>query len=610
MESTTVLSTPLTNFSIAANGPNDLRFSWIDYSFFTILLSFSTLVGIYHGCFGNKQATTVDYLHAGKTMNFFPVAISQIASHLSGVTLLGIPAEMYTHGTQYWSSVFTSAPLTVLVAIYVTLPVFYKLQLTSCYEYLTMRFDARLTKITSILYLIGILSHLPIVVYVPALAFNQVSGLSMYLTTPIVCMVCIFYTTVGGLKAVIWSDALQFTVTFATLAVIFVLGTSSVGGFAQIWNIASENNRIEFFNMNLDPTIRTTFWTIAIGNSIPWINNNAFSPISMQKYMAVPKYSHAVKVIIIFGIGTIITKSLSCFSGLMIFAKYHDCDPFQSKKIIKNDQLLPYFIMDVAGNIPGVAGLFIAGVFSTALSTMASGLNTTAGTIYKNFIANWLPKDTSEKTASNIMKMIVIVTGLICSGLVFIVDKLGAVLQVSMSFHGLTTGTHMGIFLLGMFFPSANATGAFWGSVASLTLTAILVFGAQVYTYQGKMKIPTLPASVEGCNPPLNVTNFSNQTVTQAVASGGDQVFWLFRISFYYYPLIGVILCIVLGLIISHFTKDEKEKIVDADLFNPYILRFISRKHFSTTPVKYASAEKAFQMTEVQENVKCTPENK
>lgn len=69
----------------------------------------------------------------------------------------------------------------------------------------------------------------------------------------------------------------------------------------------------------------------------------------------------------IFALFTVITKTICCFFGIIIFAKYFDCDPISSGRIKKADQILPYYVLDVAAEIPGLSGLFIAGLFSTAL---------------------------------------------------------------------------------------------------------------------------------------------------------------------------------------------------------------------------------------------------
>lgn len=88
---------------------------------------------------------------------------------------------------------------------------------------------------------------------------------------------------------------------------------------------------------------------------------------------------------------------------------------------------------------------------------MSSNLNTLAGTIYQDFMKPHMPVRTSERTVSNIMKMIVVVVGLLSLGLVFVVDRLGGIVEVALSFNGITSGPSLGLFTLGMLFPSANA---------------------------------------------------------------------------------------------------------------------------------------------------------
>lgn len=120
-----------------------------------------------------------------------------------------------------------------------------------------------------------------------------------------------------------------------------------------------------------------------------------------------------------------ITKSLSVFTGLIIFAKYSQCDPMLTKQIEKKDQLLPYYVLDVAGHIPGLSGLFIAGIFSAALSTLSANLNSLSGTIYEDFLKNWLETHHSQKTATYVLKLVVVFTGVACTAMIFVVQHLG-----------------------------------------------------------------------------------------------------------------------------------------------------------------------------------------
>lgn len=184
-------------------------------------------------------------------MNFFPIAASLIASHISGITLMSIPAEMYSNGTQYTVMVI-SAVCVGIALTYVYLPVFYELQLTSSFEYLEMRFDKTVRRTASFIYAISIIIFVPIVVYVPALAFSQVSGINLHIITLVTSIICVFYTTVGGLKAVVWTDTLQFVLMISAVCCVIFLGLNTTGGLRNVWEAADRGGRLIFFKYFLD----------------------------------------------------------------------------------------------------------------------------------------------------------------------------------------------------------------------------------------------------------------------------------------------------------------------------------------------------------------------
>ncbi|KAJ9582262.1 hypothetical protein L9F63_003391 [Diploptera punctata] len=251
---------------------NDLLFGWLDYTLFGGMLAVSSIIGIYFGCFGSKQSTKAEYLLGNKSMSIFPIAMSLTASHISGITLLGAPSEMYTYGTQYWMICLASSIVCVIVGL-AYLPVFYTLQLTSTYEYLELRFNASIRMVASFIFTLSQILFIPVVVYVPALAFGQVSGINIHLITPAVSIICIFYTTLGGLKAVVWTDTLQQIIMMVSSVVVIFLGVIAVGGLDKMWQINLEGDRIEFFNMDPNPFLRNTFWTVTIGMTFIWTSH-------------------------------------------------------------------------------------------------------------------------------------------------------------------------------------------------------------------------------------------------------------------------------------------------------------------------------------------------
>ncbi|XP_071862299.1 sodium-coupled monocarboxylate transporter 2 [Bombus fervidus] len=562
-----------------------LTFGWTDYTLFGGLLGISVLIGIYFGCFGKKQDNTTEYLLGGKTMSCFPVSMSLIASHISAVSLLAVPVEVYQYGTQYAACIFTSIISCALISL-IYLPVFYQLQLTSTFEYLEMRFTRPVRTFASFLYTLSLIIYIPLIIYVPALAFSQATSINLHLITPIICTVCIFYTTIGGLKAVVWADTIQMTVTLGSLFAVFILGTTAVGGIFQTWRISEEGSRIVFWNMDPSPFVRNSFWGMSVGMTMTWLSGLGISQVSMQRFLAVPNIKEAYKSIAFMSLCIVAIKWISVFTGLIMYARYHKCDPISTHVISRSDQLLPYYVLDVAADIPGLPGLFLAGLVSAGLSTMSANLNTVAGTIYEDFIDPYLPDSSEkEKRAAKIMKAIVVVVGLICMSLVFIVDRLGDIFRLSLTLHGVTSGAMLGIFTLGMLVPWATSKGAIAGGLLSMLAMVWIIVGAQVNMIQKRLVYPPLSTSTEDC---LNAEIASNQTTmntADVLSSADDEPFILFTISFMYYSLIGFLISMVIGTIVSFLFGVNDLSEVDRNHFPPIVQRFLPPKKYTEVPM-------------------------
>lgn len=151
---------------------NEHVFGAADYTVFTVMLGISTAIGIYFGCFGQNSQSTEEYLLGGRKMKTIPIAISLIASQLSGISIMSIPAEMYSFGSQY----FVLVPMMIIVVIllnYVIIPVFYSNNIANCYEYLEMRFNKKTRTFITFLFVVNILLILPVIMFIPSLAFSQ-----------------------------------------------------------------------------------------------------------------------------------------------------------------------------------------------------------------------------------------------------------------------------------------------------------------------------------------------------------------------------------------------------------------------------------------------------
>ncbi|GJQ68440.1 hypothetical protein Trydic_g17026 [Trypoxylus dichotomus] len=507
------------------------------------MLLLSALIGVYFGII-KKQNTAADYLLGNKQMGIIPISMSLVSSSLSGIAILAVPADIYRYGVMYGLTVFT-LPFAILIGGLIYIPVFYKLQITSTYEYLSLRFDHRVRTFASILFTIYIGLFLPIVIYIPALALGQATGINPHLITPIVCGVCIFYTTLGGLKAVVWTDALQFIVMVGALLVVLAIGIVSVGGFGVIFERSYEGRRLDII-FDIDPLKRDTFWTGTFANFFMWINHFDISQSFVQKCIALPSFD-AVKIALgltVIGVMTIMGSSM--FTGLVMFAKYFKCDPLVRGVVSSHDQLVPMFVMEEAHFLPGLPGLFISGIFSAALSTLSAAMNCLAATIYEDFISRFVPKNTSQSRISLYLKLLVVAIGIFSTLCVYIVEKLGNLLPLTISFGGVTSGPLLGLFSVGMLVPMVNEKGALCGSVTSLIVMFWIIMRSQWYSLNQMISHPILPVSADRCN--STIFTAINETVIAVARTVTNDTTdplametppWIYRISMFWYTFMG-----------------------------------------------------------------------
>ncbi|XP_025261690.1 sodium-coupled monocarboxylate transporter 1-like [Camponotus floridanus] len=576
------------------------NFGTLDYTMFAIMLFACGIVGIYFG-FIKKSSGEDEYLVGGRNMKMFPVSLSLIASFISGISLLGTPTEVYVHGTSF---LFITCAVIVVgfVMSNVFLPVFHDLKLTSTYEYLEKRFDKRMRLLGSLLFAIGIMTWLPIVIYVPALAFNQVTGVNVHIITPFVCIVCIFYTCVGGLKAVVWTDFIQTFVMFGSMLLIVIKGTVDVGGVSLVIRRNLESGRIELPTTDWSPLTRHTIWALTIGGFVHWLQIAGINQNMIQRYLSLPTVQSARRALWCFIFGVLTLIGMCGYSGLLIYAWYHECDPLTTKLARAKDQLLPLLVMNVLGEFPGLPGVFVAGVFSAALSSLSTGLNSMSAVVLEDFVKPFIKTPFTRKTADRFMKLTVVVFGTICVALVFVVEQAGLhVLQLSMSLGAITNGPSLGIFIMGILLPWVNGKGALIGGLAGLSFMGWLGLSAEAAIASGQIKFDVKPVTTEGCTYSFpQVENLLLSVPPDSILddANGEEPWALYRLSYLWYTMTGALTTITVGLIVTLITSQNVEKL------DPMLLAPFMRKYLKTSSKDVLSEELQIKITKSEKDEK------
>uniref|UniRef100_A0A1A9ZMT8 Sodium-coupled monocarboxylate transporter 1 n=1 Tax=Glossina pallidipes TaxID=7398 RepID=A0A1A9ZMT8_GLOPL len=537
-------------------------FSLYDYAVLLGMLVISLGIGVFYG-FCKKSGSSSNEFLLGSEMSIFPVTLSLTTSFITAIELLGNPAEMYFQGTQFVLIVIPML-LVIPIAVKIFYPIYFKMELTSCYEFLGIRFGKEIRIMGGVLYVIQMCFYTAVAVLAPAIALSKATGLDTKIAVVLIYLVCIFYSSQGGMKAVVIADTFQAAVLGISLVLVIALGCFYSGTPEEIFTAAADGKRIEFFNFNMDPTTRHSVWSVVIGGFFYWTSLFCTNQASVQKCMSLKSLKLA-KVALGFAIlGLVVVFLFNFYTGLMVYNHYVECDPLLSERITANDQLLPYYIINTYEHIYSIAGIFVAGIFAASLGTVASALNSLSAVTCEDLLVSGLNVKISPDKGALYAKWMSLGYGVLSFGLVFIVEHLGGVLQATLTLNGLVGGVTLGLFVLGIAFKQANTKGAFYGGLISLIIVIFIGVIAQIANVDSN----ALPLSIENCNCLVNSTATLTPRLKEQFEneSSGFTSWPIFRLSYMWYSMLGCLLTLVLGLLIScviNFT--QKRRILKLD---------------------------------------------
>ncbi|XP_078484212.1 sodium-coupled monocarboxylate transporter 1-like [Ciona intestinalis] len=383
----------------------------LDLVLFTASLLLTFLVGGYYAYKARRDDSVANYYFGNRKMPPIPLGLSMAVSFISGVAMIGLPTETYMFGmVNMWYIVGSIIP-SIIVFVYL-IPLYYRLELSTIYEYLEIRFNRKCRMISSAAETMNLTLYMGVTVYLPALALSAVTPISIHLAIILTSVICTIYTVCGGLKTVVWTDTLQSGIMFFGALAFMIKATLVVGGFDEIAAALERGGRNNIFDFNLDPKARQAAVSIFIGMNNVVLYAMACSQPNVQRLMSCKSIKDARIATMVSCIPKVLITLLSIGCGAAAYAYYEHCDPLSSGQISKPDQLLPFMAVDIFNSIPGLAGLFVAALYSGTLSTVSSGINSASAMILEDFILPIKPS-LSEKSQLFVSK----ITGCACGSI-------------------------------------------------------------------------------------------------------------------------------------------------------------------------------------------------
>jgi len=451
-----------------------LEFHWINFLVLFLYCGIMLGVGAY---FARNQETSEDYLLAGRSMGWLPIAVSVMATAQSAISYLGQPAWTYQHDMTLYVVSFAFL-LAIPVLNYVFLPFFSKLKVFTAYEYLERRFCSKVRFTASALFLISQGLYLGVVIYAPALVFSLITGSSLVLSILVMAGVTILYTSIGGMKAVMWGDVIQFCVMVGgvVLAVAIILGQIE-GGFSKFWEVAQSNGKLQIFGSAEDVKAPLTFWGTLIGGFFSQVAFYGTNQTVLQRYLTTDSLAQQRKALLLQA-AFFMPYLLVCMGlGPLLFVFYR-LHPTLLDPGINIDNIFAYFIVK---QLPvGVAGVVIAGIFAAAMSTYASTINSLATVSVQDFYRKYVNRDAPAIHYVKVARAITLLWGVYSAVFALFCEGLGSLAVIDLKVLGPLSGVLLGIFLLGMLSRRANTKGTLWGVVLGCVSTYSIAFFTQL----------------------------------------------------------------------------------------------------------------------------------
>ncbi|NLA15149.1 MAG: sodium:solute symporter [Bacteroidales bacterium] len=443
-------------------------FSLIDIIVLILYFGFLLAIGFH---FSKRQKSTNDYFRGGQRIPWWAAGLSLFGTALSAITFMAIPAKSFATNWSYM--LFNSGILMVApIIMFVFIPFFRKLNITTAYEYLEVRFNSLIRVVCSLAFMVFQLGRMGVILLLPSIAINVVTGLDIFLCIALMGVFSIIYTRMGGIEAVVWTDALQVVILLggAVFAIFHIIGQIP-GGWSETVSVAYYNGKMSLGSTVFDLS-DSTMWTVLIATFFTNLTTYGTDQSMVQRYLTTSSEKAAKNSIMTNALLTIPSTIIFFLIGTALFVYYKINPADVSPLLDSNDAIFPWYAYT---KLPtGIVGLLIAGIFSAAMSTLSGSMNSVA-TAYVIDIRPKLRKNKPEGDLKVAQKVTVIAGTLsLCFAFFMATWNINSLWDEFNKILGLILGSMGGLFLLGMITKKANAFGALVGMAVSILVQLIV----------------------------------------------------------------------------------------------------------------------------------------
>ena len=514
---------------------------WVNWLIVIVYLVWVVVDGIKK----SKDTDTVSgYFIANKSLSWWVVGLSVMATQLSAVTMIGTPGQGATDGIRF-IQLYLGLPLAMVILGVTIVPLLHGSGVYTAYEYLERRFDAKTRSLTAFLFLISRGLSVGTIMAAPGVVFSAIFGIPLVWAVAMIGVPTVIYTMVGGVQAVAWADVKQMIlIVIALVAIMFVLVIQMPVSPGEALTIAGATGRLQAFDFSFDMSERYTFWSGVIGGTFLMLSYFGTDQSQVQRYLTARSVHEARSSLLMSAYWKIPLQALVLLVGIGVFVYYqfvrppllynpaHEAAVIAARGAEYDDLQRRYAeaftlreeaalaVVDASGSsqqpmdlflareqriqelrgealtmvveetnesstdvnyiIPrfvlselpiGLAGLFIAGVFAAAMSSIAAELNALSTASVIDFYRRWIKPHADDAHYLTVSKGATVFWGFFACIVATYAATLGSLIEVVNRFGSFFYGSILGVFLLAMV-PMAKARGAFLGLIIGMATVA------------------------------------------------------------------------------------------------------------------------------------------
>ncbi|HUT88495.1 MAG TPA: sodium:solute symporter [Thermoguttaceae bacterium] len=479
----------------------NLAISELDAAIIAAYILGVVLFGIW---MGHGQRNVAGYLVGGRSLPWWAVLFSIVATETSTVTFLSIPGLAFDPkgGSLVFLQLTFGYILGRFVVVFLFLPHYFRGELFTAYQVLDRRFGGATKQTASLLFLVTRNLADGLRLYLTAIVLQHVLGVDLWVCITVVGATTILYTFLGGMKSVVWNDCVQFAIYVAgglvAMAVILAyLGggwtgpgdflANLPGGWTRLAAFAREHGKFQLIDLTFDFSKPYTLWSGVFGGIFVALASHGTDQLMVQRYLSARNRREASWALGLSGFVVCAQFALFLLIGVGLACFYHTFRPETAFPSL--DRVFPVFIVD---HLPmGVVGVIVAAVFAAAMSTLSSSLNSSAAAAVNDFYLSGRKEKPSERQLLRVSRLLTVVFGLIQIGVGIAGPLLKTtVVESVMAIAGFTTGVVLGVFFLGVLTKRASQRGALLGLVGGLAIMTEIVIVIPFITGEAMMAWP------------------------------------------------------------------------------------------------------------------------